>query len=109
MPNKSPLQRVRDEHDSKEDLVEKILEAYEAPEEEDPLDFEERISTASNRKLLRLWDYHQLVEEQFGSKQGLIDKITTAKYPGGNSGYTDKLSDYSLPRLVGLARDHEVL
>lgn len=109
MPNKSPLQRVRDEHDSKEDLVEKILEVYEAPEEEDPLDFEERISTASNRKLLRLWDYHQLVEEQFGSKQGLIDKITTAKFPGGNSGYTEKLSGYSLPRLVGLARDHEVL
>lgn len=109
MPNRSPLQRVREEHGSKEDLVEKILDVFEEPEDEDPLDFEERLSTASNQKLLRLWDYHQLVQDEFGSRQGLIDKITTAKFPGGNSAYAEKLSGYNLPRLVGLARDHDVL
>lgn len=109
MPDQSPLERVRDEHGSKEELVEKVLDIIDVPEDEDPLDVEERISTASNQKLLRLWDYHELIEDQFGSKQGLIDKITTAKFPGGNPDFAEKLEDYTLPRLVGLARDHELL
>lgn len=109
MPQQSPLQRVRDEHGSKDELVDKILEVLEVPEDEDPLDFEERLETASNKKLLRIWDYHQLVEDQFGSRQGLIDKIETARFPGGNPDYADKISDYKLTRLVGLARDHGVL
>jgi len=109
MAKQSPLERVRDEHGSKEQLVDKVLEVLEVPENEDPLDFEERLSTASNKKLLRIWDYHQLVEETFGSRQGMIDKITTARFPGGNPDYADKLADYTLPRLVGLAREHDVL
>ena len=109
MAKLSPLQRVREEHGSKDELVDKILEVLEVPEGEDPLDFEERLSTTSNKKLLRIWDYHELVQDQFGSRQGLIDKITTARFPGGNSDFAEKLSDYTLPRLVGLARDHDVL
>ena len=109
MADQSPLERVREEHGSKEELVEKVLEVLEFPEDEDPLDVEERISTASNKKLLRLWDYHELVQDQFGSKKGLIDKITTAKFPGGNPDYAEKLSNHKLTRLVGLARDHDVL
>lgn len=109
MAKQSPLQRVRAEHGSKEELVEKVLDVYEPDEDEDPLDFEERIETLSNKKLLRLWDAHQTVQEEFGSKEGLVDKITTAKFPGGNADYADKISGYTLPRLLGLARDHDVL
>ena len=109
MQKKSPLQRVRDEHGSKEELVESLLDVLEVPEDEDPLDFEERLSTAPNKKLLRLWDYHELVDEKFGSRGGLIDKVTTARFPGGNPDYAAKLETMNLPRLVGLARDHDVL
>lgn len=109
MTKQSPLQRVRAEHGSKEELVEKVLDVYEPDEDEDPLDFEERIETASNKKLLRLWDAHQTVQEEFGSKEGLIDQITTAKFPGGNADYADEISGYTLPSLLGLARDHDVL
>jgi len=109
MPDLSPLERVRDEHGSKEELVEKVLDIIDVPKDEDPLDVEERIATTSNKKLLRLWDDHQLIEDQFGSKQGLIDKITTAKFPGGNPDYAEKLENYTIPRLVGLARDHNLL
>ncbi|MFB6352269.1 MAG: hypothetical protein ABEN55_19755 [Bradymonadaceae bacterium] len=109
MPKQSPLQRVRDEHGSKDELVDKILEVLDVPQDEDPLDFEERLATTSNKKLLRIWDYHQLVQEKFGSRQGIVDKITTAKFPGGNPDYADEIADYTLPRLVGLARDHDVL
>ncbi len=106
---KSPLQRVRDEHGSKDELVDKILDVLEVPEDEDPLDFEERISTLKNKKLLRLWNSYQLVQDRFGSRQGLIDKIETARFPGGHSDYAETISEYSLPRLLGLAREHDVL
>ena len=109
MTKLSPLQRVREEHGSKEELVDKILEAIEIPEDEDPLDFEERLATVSNKKLLRLWESHQTVEDKFGTKQGLVDKITTARFPGGNPDYADEISTYTLPRLLGLAREHDVL
>lgn len=109
MSNKSPLERVREEHGSKEQLVDKLLDTIEVPQDEDPLDFEERLSTASNKKLLRLWDYTELIDEKFGSKQGLIDKIETAKFPGGNPDYAEKLAGLSIPRLVGKARDEDVL
>ncbi len=109
MAKQSPLQRVRAEHGSKQELVDKVLEVYDPDEDEDPLDFEERIETASNKKLLRLWESHQTVQEQFGSRQGLVDKITTAKFPGGNPDYADEISEYTLPRLLGLARKHDLL
>lgn len=109
MQKNSPLQRVRDEHNSKEELVDKLLDVLEVPEDEDPLDFEERLATTKNKKLLRLWDYSQLVEDRFGSRQGLIDQVTTAQFPGGNADYAATLEDLSLPRLVGLAREHGVL
>ncbi|MFB6262097.1 MAG: hypothetical protein ABEL76_00540 [Bradymonadaceae bacterium] len=109
MSKRSPLERVRDEHGSKEELIDKVLDELEVPEDEDPLDFEERIEKVSNEKLLRIWDNLQLVEENFGSKQGLVDKIVTAKFPGGNPDYADKISGYTINHLVGLARDHDVL
>lgn len=109
MSKLSPLQRVQKEHGSKEELVEDVLDELEAPEDEDPLDFEERIAKVSNEKLLRIWDNLQLVEDEFGSKQGLVDKIVTAKFPGGNPDYAEKLSEYTVNRLVGLAREHDVL
>lgn len=109
MTKLSPLQRVRQEHGSKDELVDKILDAIEVPADEDPLDFEERLSTTSNTKLLRLWESYQTVQDQFGSKQGLIDKVTTARFPGGNEDYADKLETYTLPRLLGLARDQGLL
>lgn len=109
MSNQTPLERVRDEHGSKEELVDKVIDAIEIPADEDPLDVEERLETASNRKLLRLWDSYQLIQDRFGSKNGLIDKITTAEFPGGNPDYAEKLEEYSMPRLVGLAREHDLI
>ena len=110
MSDQSPLQRVRDEHGSKEELVEKLVEDVpEPPEDEDPLDFEERISGTSNKKLLRLWDSYQVIQDEFGSKQALIDKLVTDRFPGGNSDYADTLAGFGLPRLLGLARDKDLL
>jgi len=110
MSDLSPLQQVREDHGSKEELVDKLLdEVLEPPEDEAPLDFEERIASASNKKLLRLWDAHQTVLDEFGSKQALVDKLVTSQFPGGNADYADKLSGMTLPRLLGLARDNDLI
>lgn len=107
MAKKSPLQRVRDEHGSKEELADKVLETLTAPEDEDPADFDHRIRTLSNRKLLRLWDAHQTVQDKYGSKDALVEKITTAQFSGGNEDYQNKISGFTLPKLLDLARRYK--
>ena len=101
---KSPLQRVREEHGSKDELATKVLDILETPEDEDPADFEHRIRTLSNRKLLRLLAAHQRVQDKYGSKDDLVEKVTRARFPGGNDDYAHKISGFTLPKLLDLAR-----
>ncbi len=108
MAKKSPLQRVRDEHGSKDELAEKVLGILDTPEDEDPADFDHRVRTMSNRKLLRLWESHQRVQDQYGSKSDLVEKITKARFPGGNDDYQRKISGFTLPKLLDLARRFKV-
>ena len=108
MTKQSPLQRVRQEHGSKEELADKVLEILETPEDVDPLDHEHNIRTLSNRKLLRLWEAHQRVQDNYDSKDDLVEKITTARFPGGNDDYQAKISGFTLPKLLDLARRFDV-
>ncbi|MFW5966247.1 MAG: hypothetical protein ACOCV2_01960 [Persicimonas sp.] len=108
MTKKSPLQRVRDEHGSKEELADKVLDILEEPEDEDPADFEHRVHSMANRKLLRLWDAHQRVQDEHGSKEELVERITLARFPGGNDDYEAKISGFTLPKLLDLARRFDV-
>lgn len=105
MSSASPLEQVREEHDSKGRLAGKILDHLDAPEHEDPEEFDNRIHTMSNKKLLRLWDSIQRVEDEFGSKSDLVEAIVAEKFPKGNSDYQDKLAGFTYPRLLGLARE----
>ena len=108
MAKKSPYQRVQEEHGSKEKLVEKVLGILERPEDEEKEDFDHRISTMSNRKLLRLLEANETVSGKWGSKDALVDAITKARFPGGNVDYAAKLSTFSLPKLIEFARQHKV-
>lgn len=108
MPKLSPLQRVHEEFGSKEQLAKKVVEILDVPEDEDQADFEHRISTLSNRKLLRLWKAHEAVESKYGSKSELIEKITKARFNGQNDDYAAKLEGFHLPKLLDLARQHGV-
>lgn len=107
MAKMSPLQRVREEHGSKADLAKKVLGILDAGDE-DQSDFEHRVNTMSNAKLLRLWEAHQTVQDKYGSKEALVEKITTARFSGGNDDYAAKLSGFTLPKLLDLARQHRV-
>ena len=110
MTKKSPLQIVNDEHGSKKELAEKVLALLDRPEDgEEASDFDRSIQTMSNRKLLRLWNSHALLKEKFGSKEDLIKSVVAARFPGGNDDYAAKLSTFTVPRLLDLARQHQLL
>ncbi len=108
MAKKSPMQQVQDEFGSKEELAKKVVGILDTPEDEDQADFEHRISTLSNRKLLRLWNAHQTVQDTYGSKSDLVEKITKARFNGHNADYAAKLETFNLPKLLDLARQHGV-
>lgn len=110
MSKRSPLQIVQEDHGSKPELAKKVFKGLDQPEDEDEAhDLEFRIQKMSNRKLLRLWNAQQVLEEKFGSKQELIDAIESAEFPGGNDDYVEKLQGYNLPKLLDVARQNNLL
>ena len=108
MQKPSPLQKVRQQHGSKDELATKVLDRLDAPEGEETDDFEHRIRTLSNAKLLRLWNAYETLESKHGSKDDLVDKITRARFPGGNEDYARKLSSFTVPKLLEMARQNNV-
>ena len=104
----SPLQRVRAQHGSKEKLAEKVVEILDRPEDQEQDEFEKRVNTMSNRKLLRLWESNEKLSSKYGSRDALVEKIVRARFPGGNADYAAKISGYSVPRLLDLGLQHKV-
>jgi hypothetical protein len=110
MTKRTPLQIVREDHGSKAELAKKVLGLLERPEDgEEAADFERNIQTMSNRKLLRLWNAHQLLSDKFGSRSDLVKSIVAARFPNGNADYESKISTFTVPRLLDLARQHKLL
>lgn len=101
---KTPLQLVKDEFGSKEALASKLLPLLERPEDEDKDEFERRVRTASNKKLLRLWTAEAAVKDQFGSKDKLIEAIVKAKFLGANPDYAARIAKYTKTRLLDMHR-----
>jgi hypothetical protein len=108
MAKKSPLQQVRDEFGSKADLAKKVLGYLDAPEGEDAADFKHRVETMSNAKLLRLERSYQRIQSDYGSKAELVEKITKARFAGGNADYQAKISGFTMPKLLDLATRFKV-
>lgn len=108
MAKKSPLQQVRDEYGSKAELAKKVLSFLEAPEGEDAEDFQHRVETMSNAKLLRLQRSYERIQSDYGSKAALVEKITKARFAGGNADYQQKISGFTMPKLLDLAKRFKV-
>ena len=108
MAKKSPLQQVRDEFGSKAELAEKVLSFLDAFEGEDAADFKHRIGTMSNAKLLRLYRSNERINKEYGSKAELVEKITKARFAGGNADYQAKISGFTMPKLLDLATRFKV-
>jgi hypothetical protein len=101
---KTPLQLVKSEFGSKDALASKLIPLLTCPEDEDKAEFERRIRTASNKKLLRLWKAEQALKDQFSSKDKLVQAIVKAKFNGANADYAARISKYTSTRLLDLHR-----
>lgn len=107
MSKQSPLEIVQEQHGSKAELAKKVFELLDHPEDEDEThELEYRVQTMSNRKLLRLWNAYQVMEQKFGSKDEMVDAIMSAKFPAGNEAYQGKIETFTVPRLLDLARQN---
>ncbi len=104
MTKLSPLQRVRAEHGTKAALVDKVVALLSPDEGEEREDFENRIKTLSNDKLLRLYSANQRLEKEYGSREALVDAVVKARFPNGNAQYKAKVEGYRTTRLLDLAR-----
>lgn len=109
MAKLSPLARVKAEHGSKAELAKKVAAILDRPEGEDAAAFEARVSHMSNAQLLRLLAAHNFVQTKFGSKEKLVAAIVTTRFPGGNEDYSNKISGFTLPKLIDLARQHKLV
>ena len=108
MAKLSPLQQTKADHGSKEALADKVIGFLSAREDEDQADFENRIRTLSNTKLLRLFSANQTLSSKYGSKDDLVKKISEARFKGQNADYIAKISTFSAPKLLDLARQHKL-
>lgn len=101
---KSPMTIVKERFGSKEELANKLIPRLDRLDaDESSEDFERRLRTASNRKLLRLWEAEERVQKEFGSRDKLIDAIMTLKFAGKpEAAYRTRLERYAKTRLLEL-------
>jgi hypothetical protein len=103
---KSPLARQKDEHESKEKLVDRVISLLgsitKADEDKDSL--KARLLAASNKKLLRLHDVSNEIKSKYGSIEKLAEAVGAALGRAKDSPYIEKLKTYSPARLLDLVK-----
>jgi hypothetical protein len=106
---KSPLARTKDEHGTKEKLVDKLvtLLGQISKVEEDKDELKARLLASSNKKLLRLFEVGSQVREKFGSLEKLAEAAAGALGRAKDAPYVTKLKTLSPAKLVDLLRSAE--
>jgi hypothetical protein len=99
----SPLQMVKEQFETKENLVNKVVELLaKGKDEKDEL--KEKLLVSTNKKLIRLFNVGTEIKNDFGSKEKLIEKILSLKDKIKDTPYKEKISKFSLPRLLDMAK-----
>jgi hypothetical protein len=63
-------------------------------------DFSEKgLERVSNRKLLKLLDLTKTVQEEFGTRAGLVDRLIDVEKRTKDAGYREHVERYGLPTL----------
>ena len=101
-----PKHRVTEIHGGKDALA-KTLAASLATESEDSDTVAGKLATASNAQLLRLQKVVQAVKDKWGSREKLVEALTSGTKQGKDKDYLAKLATFSLPRLYDLATSAE--
>ncbi|MBH23137.1 MAG: hypothetical protein CMH57_01500 [Myxococcales bacterium] len=104
MSKPSPLQRVKSEYGSKENLVDQLVSKLERFDDEGADEFKVRLMRVSNKKLLRLMSVQQRFESEFGDKGTLVERIISYKNPkqANDQPFKEKLLSYRVTRLLDL-------
>ena len=103
MAKVSPCVEVRARFESKAALAREVMAHLDRGEGESEADFERRILTVSNRKLLRLHALEVELVSRFGSKAGLVDSIIKLTCGGGvDHQYREKLMTRRVAQLLDL-------
>ena len=99
---KSPLVEVKERFGTKEALAQKLASVLRRPEGEPEEEFERRLRTTSNRKLLRLLEAEDRTKA-LGGRDKVIDEIMKLKFgERPEAGYRTRLEGYANTRLLDL-------
>ncbi|HZS37511.1 MAG TPA: hypothetical protein VFF06_11830 [Polyangia bacterium] len=106
---KPPVTRTKEEHGSKEKLVDRLvtLLAQITKSDESKDDLKGRLLAASNKKLLRLDEIAHAIKEKFGSVEKLAAETAQALGRAKDAPYVDKLKAMTPARLLDLFRASE--
>jgi hypothetical protein len=99
---KSPLGRTKDDHGTKEKLVDKLVSLLGQirKSEEDKDELKSRLLAASNKKLLRLFEIGSEIREKFGSVEKLAEAVAEAAGRAKDSPYVAKLKSLTPGKLL---------
>ena len=97
----SPLQIIKDQHGSKEALIDKLLPLIERPEDESEAEHKARLMHVANSKLLHLLAVGEKVKER-GGREALVTRVLELKKQPKDHEYRDALMKLSLGRLLDL-------
>lgn len=103
---KSPLMMVKEQFGSKDKLVDKLLSMVERGEDSKE-EFKERLTSMSNKKLLRLHECHVVLKEKFGGKDKLVDSLLGLMKRSKDNDYGTKLKTLTPVRLLALYQEWE--
>ena len=100
----TPLQKVKSEFGTKEDLVAKLVPLLDRGADETEDDFRDRLTHVSNAKLLRLLNREQTLREKFGSREALVDAVAELAAAGGkiDNDYRTKILTFPTGKLLSV-------
>jgi hypothetical protein len=102
---KSPLAVMKGKYGAKDKLVDKLAGKLEPFEGESKDDLKTRLTKVSSKKLMRLQEVEEKVEELFGSKDKLVDALLALERPNAKKvdrDYRNALAKKSKSELLML-------
>jgi hypothetical protein len=106
---KSPLGRQKDEHESKEKLVDRVLSVLGSitKSDEDKDTIKARLLAASNKKLIRLHEVGNEIKSKYGSMEKLAEAVGSAMGRAKDAPFVAKLASYTPARLLDMVKAAE--
>ncbi|MCA9650542.1 MAG: hypothetical protein H6712_16575 [Myxococcales bacterium] len=96
---KTPLQIVKDDHGSKDALVDKVAALVDREDGESEEDHKKRLKLVPNAKLLHLLAVGEKAKA-LGGRDGIVARILELKNQSKDHEFGDKLKKTSLGRLI---------